>query len=95
MFNKEKMQPTSFPPGMKMVFEIGKYDLSVVNNKMSYGNKQGLFEISVYKDNNQIELPGITDPGDTVKGFLTADDVNAIIKKMTAITGVEPTIKES
>ena len=35
-----------------------------------------------------IELPGITDEGDPVKGWLTINDVNSIIKKLTSITGV-------
>ena len=37
-----------------------------------------------------IELPGITNPGDTVKGWLTLEDVSGICKKLTAITGNDP-----
>ena len=43
----------------------------------------------------QIELPGITDPGDTVKGWLTEDDVNSIIIKMITITGTDAKIHEA
>jgi len=37
-----------------------------------------------------VELPGITEPGDTVKGCLTLEDVSVICKKLISITGVEP-----
>jgi hypothetical protein len=36
-----------------------------------------------------VELPGITNDGDTVKGYLTIDAVDAIINKMFTITGTE------
>ena len=49
-----------------------------------------MYEIAVFKDNNQIELPGITREGDTVKGFLTKDEVVGIIKKMHLITAADP-----
>ena len=39
-------------------------------------------EIGVSKGNNMITLPGITEDHDTVKGWLTQDDVDTIIKKM-------------
>ena len=32
-----------------------------------------------------IEMPGITEEGDTVKGFLSENDVESIIEKMEAI----------
>ena len=68
---------------------FGKYELSIIQNEASYGNKQGLFEIAVFKDNEQTELPGITQPGDTVKGFLTEADIDAILIKMYTITGTQ------
>ena len=37
-----------------------------------------------------VELPGITEPGDTVKGFLTLEEVGGICKKLTTITGNDP-----
>jgi len=37
-----------------------------------------------------VNLPGITEDGDTVKGYLTEADINAIIKKMYLITGKSP-----
>ena len=82
--------PTEMPKGVQAILDFGKYELSIVQNESSYGNKQGLYEIAVFKDNEQCELPGVTEPGDTVKGFLTEDDVDCIIKKLYSITGVEP-----
>jgi hypothetical protein len=52
---------------------------------MSYGGKMGLYEIAVMKDNEQIELRGITEPNDTVKGFLKEEDVLKIIDQMKGI----------
>ena len=36
------------------------------------------------------ELPGITQPGDTVAGYLTENNVNDIIHSMTQLTKREP-----
>ncbi len=69
--------------GIGSTVQYSNYKLSVVRNSMSYGNKQGLYEIGVFEvGGGMVELPGITDEGDTVKGFLTEDDVTNIMKKM-------------
>ena len=88
--NNIKMMPTEMPKGIQAILDFGKYELSIVQNESSYGNKQGLYEIAVFKDNEQCELPGVTAEGDTVKGFLTENDVDVILKKMYLITGQEP-----
>jgi len=88
--NNFKMLPTEMPKGIQAILDFGKYELSIIQNECSYGNKQGLYEIAVFKDNEQCELPGVTEPGDTVKGFLTENDVDVILKKMYLITGQEP-----
>jgi len=85
-----KMMPTSMPKGVQAILDFGKYELSIIQNESSYGNKQGLYEIAVFKNGEQCELPGVTEPGDTVKGFLTETDVDVILKKMYLITSVEP-----
>lgn len=82
--------PTDVPKGMQAILDFGMYQLSVIQNESSYGNKQGLYEIAVFKNSAQVELPGVTAEGDTVKGFLTETDVDVILKKMYLITGVEP-----
>jgi|TARA_B110000967_G_C18581149_1_gene409761 hypothetical protein len=56
---------------------------------MSYGHEKDLYEIAVFDGDDQVELPGITSPGDTVKGFLTEADIDAILIKMYTITGNE------
>ena len=85
-----KMMPTDMPKGVQAVLDFGDYELSIIQNESSYGNKQGLYEIAVFKGNQQHELPGVTAEGDTVKGFLTESDVDVILKKMYLITGQEP-----
>lgn len=85
-----EMMPTEMPKGVQAVLDFGDYELSIVQNECSYGNKQGLYEIAVFKGNEQYELPGVTQPGDTVKGFLSEEDVNGILKKMYLITGKMP-----
>lgn len=93
MFSKEIMSPIDFPPnGKQAIFDFEKYQLSVVIHSGSYGNKQGLFEIGVFQGDNMVELPGITELGDTVKGFLSEEEVNGIITKMASVTGVDPTL---
>ena len=37
-----------------------------------------------------VEMPGITNPGDTVTRFKSAADVQMIMKKMYTITGEVP-----
>ena len=81
---------TDVPKGVQAILQFDNYELSIINNEVSYGNKQGLFEIAVFKDGEQIELPGVTNPGDTVKGWLTNSDVDAIISKMYFLTGTTP-----
>jgi hypothetical protein len=86
-----KMMETKSPNGVQVILSFGgKYDLSIVQNEFSYGNNQGLYEIAVFDDVNQVELPGITADGDTVKGWLTEKDVDNIIKKMYTITMETP-----
>lgn len=81
---------TGEPVGKQAVLGFGDYELSIVSHIYSYGGKNGLYEIAVFKGNDQVEMPGITEPGDTVKGFLTESDVDVIIKKMVMATGTDP-----
>jgi len=92
--NFEKM-PTTMPDGIQVVLDFGKYHLSIIQSDFSYGGKQGKYEIGVFNANDGVansmtELPGITAENDSVKGFLTEADVDAIIKKMYTITKKEP-----
>lgn len=88
-----EMMETVSPKGVQVVLQFGdKYDLSIVQNELSYGNKQGLYEIAVIDKTacEQVNLPGITEDYDTVKGWLTEKDVDTIIKKMYTITTESP-----
>ena len=85
-----KLKETEMPKGLQAMLQFDNYELSIVNNEVSYGNKQGLYEIAVFKDGEQKEMPGITNKGDTVKGWLTESDVDAIISKMYFLTGTTP-----
>ena len=80
--------------GRQIVLDFGSYHLSVIDD--GYGREDHLLEIGVFTAADGVasgmtELPGITDEGDSVKGYLTESDVDCIIKKLYAITGVAPT----
>ena len=95
-FYDVKMMPMEKPfNGVQAILDFGEYHLSIVKHDYSYGGKQGKFEIGVFESKDgiakgMVELPGITAMGDTIKGFLADYEVDAIIKKMKAITDVEP-----
>jgi len=72
--------------GVQAMVPIADHQLSIVKHKMSYGGKMGLYEIVVFgPDGEQKELDGITQPGDTVKGFLTQDDLMTTIDTMKGL----------
>lgn len=81
---------SKYHKGIQLVLDFKKYELSIVQHDGSYGGTQGLFEIMVSDASGGVELPGITAEGDTVKGFLTLEEVSGICKKLTAITGNDP-----
>ena len=78
---------TKFLDGVSATVTYGDYELSVVKHSSSYGGKKGLYEIGVFKGDDMVEMPGITEEGDTVKGFLTEEMVTGIMKKMMAVGG--------
>ena len=85
------MVKTKVPNGVQALIKFGPhYELSIVKSDFSYGGSQGLYEIAVYVDNQMTELPGITQQGDTVKGYLKEDNVNDIIHAMTQLTKRDP-----
>ena len=86
---------TDMPNGVQAVLDFGKYHLSIIKSDFSYGGSQGKYEIGVFSANDGVandmtELPGITNENDSVKGWLTESDVDAIIKKMYTLTGTTP-----
>lgn len=88
-FAQLKFLKTNMPKGIQARVDFGKYELSVVKNSASYGNQHGLYEIAVFEENKQVELPGITQEGDTVKGFLNEADIDGIMLKMSFATRTE------
>ena len=95
-FKDLKFKNIDIPNGIQALVDFGKYHLSIVKHDFSYGGTAGLYEIATFnavdgEPLDMVELPGITAEGDTVKGYLTESDVDAIIVKMISITGKEPT----
>ena len=89
-FKDIKFKETKMPKGIQSLLMFGDYELSIIQSDFSYGGKQGLYEIAVMKDDVQVEMPGITQEGDTVKGFLSESEVEGIIKKMHLVSGADP-----
>ena len=82
----DDLQFVKFLDGVSATTTYGEYELSVVRHSGSYGNSNGLYEIGVFKGDEMVELPGITEEGDSIKGFLTEENVTGIMKKMISIT---------
>jgi len=91
-FEDIKFEETNIPKGIQALIPFGEYELSIICNECSYGGKNGgtLYEIGVFKGDKMVNMPGITEENDNIKGWLNEDDVMGILKKMTAITTVEP-----
>lgn len=86
MENFSDLQFVKFLDGVSARAVYGDYELSVVRHSGSYGGRNGMYEIAVFKGHEMLEMPGITAEGDTVKGFLTEENVTGIMKKMISIT---------
>ena len=93
-FEDIKFTETTMPKGIQALIAFGEYELSIICNEGSYGGKNGgtLYEIGVFKGDKMVELPGITEPNDTVKGWLNEEKVMATIKKMHLISGADPVV---
>ena len=72
--------------GGEIDFDNG-YSLSIVSHKSSYGGDRGLFEIMLLRNGTPCSFPPITHEGDTVKGFLTKEDVIDIIDTTKNLPG--------
>jgi len=89
-FSDFEKRKTNSPIGEQVILDFGRWELSIVRNEASYGHQQNLWEVGVFKDGSMVEAPGITEAGDTIKGWLTENDIDVIIKKMVTMTGNEP-----
>ena len=72
LFTDDSLKGSEY--GGEIEYDNG-YGLSVVRHESSYGGKQGLFEIMLTRNGNPYSLPPITHEYDTVKGFLTKEQV--------------------
>lgn len=73
-------------PNQKIVRFGPDYKLSIVDEV----NHKDQFELAVFYKDHMVEMPGITDKGDTVTRFRTAKDIQLIMKKMYSLTGKMP-----
>lgn len=73
-------------PKQKIVRFGPDYKLSIVDEQ----DVKGKFELAVFFKDSMVEMPGITDPGDTVTRFKTPEDVQCIMKKLYCMTGELP-----
>jgi hypothetical protein len=89
-FEDLEFEKTQHPNGIQALVKFGLYELSVIQNDISYGGKAGLYEIGVFVGDELIELPGITTDGDCVNGYLTKSAVTAIMRKLYLITAKNP-----
>ena len=69
-------------PKQKIVRFGPYYKLSIVDEV----NHEDRFELAVFHKGKMVEMPGITNPGDTVTRCKTASEVQVIMKKMYSIT---------
>tara|TARA_B100001093_G_scaffold117544_1_gene109887 strand:+ start:42080 stop:42391 length:312 start_codon:yes stop_codon:yes gene_type:complete len=58
------------------------YSTSVIKNSVSYGGKQGLYEMGVMYEGILTEVPGITVENDTVIGWLEFEEVIELMNKI-------------
>lgn len=88
----EMIEKADVPGGYQCVLEFGDYhQLSIISGDGAYGGDKGLYEIAVIINGDFASLPGINNHvEDDVLGYLTADEVSAIIKKMYLLTGKTP-----
>lgn len=86
----KSFEPMPVLDGTQVVLNFGNYELSIVSHSGSYGSQKGLYEIAPFKNGQMVNMPGITEEHDTVKGWLTEADVDTIIKKMYFLTGTAP-----
>lgn len=73
--------------GGEIDFDNG-YSLSIVSHKCSYGGDRGLFEIMLLRNGQPCSFPPITEEGDTIKGFLTKEDVIETINIVKDLPGM-------
>lgn len=69
-----------------IVFFENNYGASIVKNRFSYGNNEGLFEIAVLKGNMEFwDICYDTPITDDVLGYQTSEDINNVLEKISKL----------
>ena len=84
-FQDIKFKSTDHNNGIQALLDFGKYQMSIVQHDYSYGGSKGLYEIGMFEGKTMVEVPGVTEEGDTAKGFMSEDDIEEAIKKMESL----------
>ena len=83
-FDEDSLKGSEY--GGEIDFDNG-YSLSIVSHKGSYGGNRGLFEIMLLRNGQPYSFPPITEEEDTIKGFLTKEQVEEIIQTTSELPG--------
>tara|TARA_B110000503_G_C7149605_1_gene414549 strand:+ start:2186 stop:2482 length:297 start_codon:yes stop_codon:yes gene_type:complete len=87
----EMIEKTDLPGGYQCVLDFdNETQLSIISGIGASGGDQGLYEIAVFKNGDFAGLPGVVDVEAQVRGHLTEDEIDVIIKKMYLLTGKVP-----
>ena len=84
-FQDIKFKSTDHNNGIQALLDFGKYQMSIVQHDYSYGGSKGLYEIGMFEGKTMVEVPGVTEEGDTVKGFMSEDVIEEAIKMMESL----------
>lgn len=86
------IEKTDVPGGYQCVLDFGNdTQLSIISGVGASGNETQPYEIGVIKEGVLSPAVGITTESETTKGYLTEEEVDLIIFKMTMLTGKQPT----
>jgi len=81
LFKSLEWKETKSPKGIYATMEFDNgFTASVIRNEMSYGNRQGLYELAVLKDGSITDETDITDD---VEGWLGEKDVERTLYAMS------------
>ena len=81
LFKSLEWKESKVPKGIYATMEFDNgFTASVIRNEMSYGNRQGLYELAVLKDGH---VTTDTDITDDVEGWLGEKDVDRTLYAMS------------
>ena len=66
-------------------FEGSRYSASVVQHDISYGQREGLWELAVRYDDRVVDSPITAHLDDTVIGWLSEDEVQNLLAQIDAL----------